>query len=424
MKKLAIITSHPIQYYAPWFRYLAKEADFTVKVFYLWDFGVTQQVDVGFQQSLQWDIPLLTGYDYEFVSNISPNPGTHHFWGLQNPSLISQVRAYKPDAVLLMSYNYASLYSFLLNWDAHQVPLLFRGDSHRLSPPTGLKAWARRQFISLIYRRFAACLYVGKANYDYFRYHGVATNHLFFSPHAIDNDRFKAQTKTATQQAVAWKRELGIPNNNAVILFAGKFEAKKRPLDLLRAFLQAQLSQVSLLFVGAGPLEQDLKSEAAEHRNIYFACFQNQTLMPRTYAVADLVVLPSYGSCETWGLAINEAMCLGIPVIASTHVGCTQDLIHPHENGLIFPAGDVPALTRSLQEAFSDRQRLQRWGENSRNIISQYSYNQATQGLNKALDYIICGGLHLDVVQTNLSSNPSPNSSGETSSPFPHREGG
>ena len=146
--------------------------------------------------------------------------------------------------------------------------------------------------------------------------------------------------------------------------------------------------------------------------------------MPRTYAVADRVVLPSYGSCETWGLAINEAMCLGIPVIASTHVGCTQDLIHPHENGLIFPAGDVPALTRSLQEAFSDRQRLQRWGENSRNIISQYSYNQATQGLNKALDYIICGGLHLDVVQTNLSPNPSPNSSGETSSPFPIREGG
>ena len=80
MKKLAIITSHPIQYYAPWFRYLAEEKDFSIKVFYLWNFGITEQVDVGFQQSLQWDIPLLEGYDYEFVPNISSNPGTHQFW--------------------------------------------------------------------------------------------------------------------------------------------------------------------------------------------------------------------------------------------------------------------------------------------------------------------------------------------------------
>jgi glycosyltransferase involved in cell wall biosynthesis len=387
MKKLAIITSHPIQYYAPWFRYLAKEA-FAVKVFYLWDFGVTHQVDAGFQQSFQWDIPLLTGYDYEFVPNVSPNPGTHHFWGLQNPSLASQVKAYNPNAVLLMNYNYASLYRFLLSWNTRQIPLLFRGDSHRLLPPTGLKAQARRQFISLIYKRFAACLYVGKANYDYFQYHGVAANNLFFSPHAVDSDRFKAFAQSALEQAVAWKKELRIPDDHAVILFAGKFEEKKRPLDLLQAFLQAKLSQVSLLFVGSGPLEQDLKSQATQ-KNIYFAPFQNQTLMPRTYAVADLVVLPSYGMSETWGLVINEAMCLARPVITSTHVGCTQDLVHPHQNGLVFNAGDVPALAHCLQEALKDRQRLQQWGDNSRKIISQYCYTQATQGLSKALNYII-----------------------------------
>ncbi|WP_017314706.1 glycosyltransferase family 4 protein [Mastigocladopsis repens] len=387
MKKLAIITSHPVQYYAPWFRHLASYADFAVKVFYLWDFGITHQVDKGFQQSLQWDVPLLIGYDYEFVPNVSSNPGTHHFWGLQNPSLVSQVKAYSPDAVLLMNYNYASLYRFLSSWNTRQAPLLFRGDSHRLLAPTGLKAWARQQFISLIYRRFAACLYVGKANYNYFLYHGVPANCLYFSPHAIDNDRFFAHAQTAKEQAVAWKQELGIPIDHAVILFAGKFEEKKRPLDLLRAFVQAKLSQVSLLFVGSGSLEKDLKSQVAEHKNIYVAPFQNQTLMPRTYAVADLVVLPSHS--ETWGLVMNEAMCLARPVIASTHVGCTQDLIHPHQNGLIFGAGDVPALAHSLQEALRDRQRLQQWGENSRNIISQYSYTQATQGLSQALNQII-----------------------------------
>ncbi|MBD2357535.1 glycosyltransferase family 4 protein [Tolypothrix sp. FACHB-123] len=387
MRKIAIITSHPIQYYAPWFRYLSNTGNLAIKVFYLWDFGVTQQVDAGFRKTLKWDIPLLSGYEYEFVPNVSLKPGTHHFWGLQNPNLISQVRAYNPDAVLLMSYNYVSIYRFLWHWNAHQIPLIFRGDSHRLLPTHGIKAWMRRQFITQIYRRFSACLYVGKANHDYFQYHGVPTDNLFFSPHAVESDRFLKQTEIAKQQAIAWKQEIGIPQDHAVILFVGKFIDIKRPLDLLQAFLQAKLNRVSLLFVGNGNIENDLKSQAAGQTNIYFAPFQNQSLMPRTYAIADLVVLPSYS--ETWGLAINEAMCLGRPVIVSTHVGCAQDLVHPGKNGLIFPAGDVPALASSLQAAFSDRQCLQFWGEESRRIVSQYSYIQATQGLNQALDYIM-----------------------------------
>lgn len=287
MKKLAIITSHPIQYYAPWFRDLAGATDFSIKVFYLWDFGVTEQVDVDFQQPIQWDIPLLTGYDYEFVPNVSSNPGTHHFRGLQNPTLLQRVSTYEPDAVLLLNYNYASLYHFLSRWDRRQAPLLFRGDSHRLLPRTGVKEWARRKLISLIYRCFSAVLYVGKANYGYFRYHGVPPQQLFFAPHAVDNDRFFAQAKEATHQAIVWRQKLGIPKDHSVVLFAGKFEAKKRPLDLLQAFLQADLPQVSLLLVGAGSLESELRSQAAGHPHIRFAPFQNQTLMPRTYTTAD-----------------------------------------------------------------------------------------------------------------------------------------
>jgi glycosyltransferase involved in cell wall biosynthesis len=392
MKKLAIITSHPIQYYAPWFRYLIGDKDCSTKVFYLWDFGINKQIDAGFQQPIQWDIPLLTGYDYEFVPNVSSNPGTHHFWGLQNPSLLERISIYNPDAILLMSYNYASIYDFLWHWKSHKTPLIFRGDSHRILPNTGVKAWLRRQFISLIYRHFAACLYVGKANYGYFCDHGVSPQNLFFAPHAVENERFFAHAEEANQQAILWKQELGIPINHSVILFAGKFISVKRPLDLLKAFLQADLSQVSLLFVGTGLLERELRSYAANHPYIHFAPFQNQMLMPRTYAIADLVVLPSYS--ETWGLVINEAMCMSRPIIASTHVGCAQDLIHPHRNGLIFPAGDVSALVACLKEAFADRERLKIWGEESRKIVSNYSYKQTTQGLREAL-------IHLGVLHPN-----------------------
>ncbi|AFZ35782.1 glycosyl transferase group 1 [Stanieria cyanosphaera PCC 7437] len=386
--KLAIITSHPIQYYAPWFSYINQNTNLELKVFYLWNFGITETIDLEFKKSIKWDIPLLDGYNYEFVPNVSKNPGTKSIKGLQNPTLLSTVAKYNPDAVMLIGYNYASLYRFIFQWNINQAPLIFRGDSHLLQCPKGWKASFRRKFISLIYSRFAAFLYVGKANYEYFTYHEVKSKQLFFAPHAIDNNRFLQAAEPAKKEAIKWKKELGIPDHNKVILFAGKFNSKKRPLDLLQAYKQANLKDVVLLFVGGGELETELKKQAAEHPNIFFAPFQNQQMMPRTYAIADLFILPSYGYGETWGLAVNEAMCLSCPIIVSNHVGCGQDLVKPYHNGLIFEAGNISDLTKLIKLAFSNSERLKQWSFKSSEIIQQYSYQQTTEGLLKALSHI------------------------------------
>ena len=111
--------------------------------------------------------------------------------------------------------------------------------------------------------------------------------------------------------------------------------------------------------------------------------------MPRTYAICDIFVLPSHGSGETWGLAINEAMCIGCPVIVSDHVGCADDLVKPFQNGLIFEAGNVGSLTDSLREAMSDRDRLKHWGEESKKIVVNYSYDRIVDGLKLALTAVI-----------------------------------
>ena len=392
-KRLAVITTHPIQYYAPWFRHLAGNGELSVRVFYLWDFGVTRQVDAGFQKAIQWDVPLLSGYEHEFVPNVSAEPGTQRFLGLQNPQLAERVAAFAPDAVLMMGYNYASLYRFLWQWRGGKTPLIFRGDSHRLVARSGGKEWLRRRFLTKLFGRFSACLYVGDANREYFRYHGVPAARLFFAPHAVDNEWFISQREPAHEQAAAWKEELGIPPSHAVILFAGKFEAKKRPLDLMQAFLDAGPERAALLFVGDGALGDEMRARAKGREGIFFAPFQNQSLMPRVYAAADLFVLPSFGPSETWGLAINEAMCMSRPLIVSTHVGCASDLVRHGRNGLIFPAGDVAALTACLTEALSDRSRLRHWGDESLAIIRKYSYTQATLGLKQAM-------AHLNVLQS------------------------
>ena len=387
MKKLAIITSHPIQYNAPWFRHLAAQPGIDLKVFYLWDFGVTGRVDPGFEHAVTWDIPLLDGYAHELVANVSARPGTSHFLGLQNPSLTARVKAFGPAAVLMMTYNYASTHRFLWSWRAS--PLIFRGDSHELVPRVGLKQLARRAGLTLLMRRFAAFLYVGQANRRYFLRHGVPAERLFFAPHAVDNARFMGDSAATRAAAMAWRRELGIPEAEAVVLSAGKFEPKKRLGDLIRAFLAADLPGAGLLLVGSGPGEGELRALAAGHPRIRFAPFQNQLQMPRTYAAADLFVLASQGPSETWGLVVNEAMCLARPILVSDHVGCAEDLVEPGQNGVVFPSGQIPALTRCLADALKDRARLRNWGERSFAIVSRYSYAQTTEGLQEAL-------LHLD----------------------------
>jgi glycosyltransferase involved in cell wall biosynthesis len=382
---LAIVISHPIQYWSPWFCHLTANGFSDLRVFYLWNGGVTEQMDRDFGVPVKWDIPLLNGYDYEFVPNAASRPGTSRCSGLNNPGLIPALESFKPDAILLCGYNYLTHYRLLFSKLSKSIPILFRGDSHRLELRGGLRSKLRRWWISRVLRGCSAFLYVGQANRDYFQYHGVPERKLFFCPHAVDNERFFVQSKTADEEAAKWKTSLGIRALNRVVLFAGKFEPKKRPRDLIAAFKRAKLDHTTLLMVGNGEEEAVLREEASGNPAIVFARFQNQTLMPRTYAAGDVFVLPSFGRDETWGLAVNEAMCLARTVVVSTHVGCAQDLVHHGENGLVFPAGDVVALAETLREALSDTARLKRWGARGREIVKEYDYERATKGLVEAL---------------------------------------
>ena len=395
-RRLAVVLSHPIQYFSPWFQYIAQHSSIELKVFYLWDFGVENRVDRSFGHALKWDIPLLEGYEYEFIPNKSRDPGTHHFSGLDNPGLVPALKAWQPDAILMFGYNYSSHLKVLLSWSLRKIPILQRGDSHDLARAPGLKPKWNRFLRSILFKRFAAFLSVGKANADYLRNSGVPESRIYFAPHCIDNQRFQSARQTAEQDAAVWRRELGMAADVKVILFAGKFEANKRPLDLINAFKLAmkRLSndrepKAALLMVGAGELETALRECAADEvgRTIFFAGFQNQTRMPTVYALGDVLVLPSWN--ETWGLAINEAMNLARPVIVSSQVGCGPDLVLNEKTGWVFSAGNVDELATILQRVISMSDGdLQTMGQSAFDHVQSYSYEAACTSLLQAFHEI------------------------------------
>ena len=385
MPRLAIVLSHPVQYYSPWFRWLRTHPGMELKVFYLWQFGVTAQRDPQFEATFSWDVDLLGGYDSEFVPNVARDPGTHHFRGLNNPTLCARLAAWRPAAVLLFGYNWWS-HQRVIWWARRQgVPLLFRGDSHLLG--RAALPFARGFLLRLLYRQFAAITYVGAANRDYFRTLGVPEKKLFFAPHAVDATHFSGTDPVLRSKREAGRAELGLVGKR-VVLFAGKFIDRKQPVELLQAFLQIATPADALVFVGDGAEKARLTALAAAQPAacVRFLPFANQTEMPARYLLADIFALPSRGHYETWGLAVNEAMHLGVPCLVSDLVGCQRDLVRSGETGWVFPAADPGALAATLQAALrTSTEELAQLSRNALATVAGYTYQQTSEGLRQAL---------------------------------------
>lgn len=383
-----MVLSHPTQYYSPWFRWLRANTPLEFRVFYLWEFGVTKQRDPFFQTTFKWDVDLLSGYEHEFVPNTARDPGSHHFGGLRNPTLTGRLAAWRPTAVLMFGYNFASHLRAIAWARRRGVPLIFRGDSHLLGrgSPRPWVALALR----ILYAQFAAFPSVGAANREYYRGLGVPERKLFFSPHSVNTALFDPAEPAHREAADALRRRLGLAPETRVVLFAGKLVPDKQPRELLTAFLALQPANTALVIVGEG-LEKPVLQELARSGPpgaIHFLPFANQSEMPATYLLADLFVLPARGHYETWGLAVNEAMHMGAPALVSDLVGCQRDLVADGETGWVFRADQPATLKEKLAAALSvlavpaERTRIR---ENVATRIAGYTYAQTTAGLLAAL---------------------------------------
>ncbi|MDR3695477.1 glycosyltransferase family 4 protein [Mucilaginibacter sp.] len=382
MKKLAIITTHPIQYYAPVFQLLHKRGKLDVKVFYTWGEASAHKFDPGFNKKIKWDIPLLEGYPYEWVKNTSKEPGTHHFKGIVNPDLIGQIKNWEPDALLIYGWGFQS-HLKVLRYFKNKVSIFFRGDSTLLDEKKGAKAILKTAFLKWVYRHVDHAFYPGTNTKAYFKKYGLKDEQLSFAPHAIDNGRFAADR---SDEVLLLRRKLGIKDDEILILFAGKFEEKKSPVLLLEAFMNLNATGTHLLFAGNGPLEEQLKLKAEKNGRVHFIDFQNQSQMPVVFQACDLFCLPSKGPGETWGLAINEAMAAGKAILASDKVGAVADLVEPGKNGEIFSADTASDLTRKLDQLIcKGKSGLAEMGKSSKVLIERWTIEEQVNVIENAV---------------------------------------
>lgn len=384
-RRLAIVTSHAIQYQVPLFRALTNALD--LHVFFAHRQTPEQQADAGFDVEFDWDIDLFDGYSYTYLSNQAYRKQTNTYHGCDTPDIETELVSRKFDAVMTMGWYLKSYVQTLKACRRLRLPILVRGDSTLATRRSRLNRAVKRFFFPRFLQKFDGFLVVGERSRAYLRHYGVTDERMYWSPHAVDNDRFAAKAREALPVLGSVRKCLGCQSDEFLVLFVGKFTPIKRPLDVVRAVavLNEQNIPVRGVFVGDGELKEQIRAVADQlNAPITLTGFKNQADLPAIYAAADVLVLPSMQ--ETWGLVVNEAMACGTPVIVSSAVGCAPDLIESGATGYQFPVGDVPALVLCIRESItlSGSRRAQ---EALTRKMAIYSLSTAVEGIVRAANH-------------------------------------
>lgn len=401
--RLAVVATHPIQYLAPWYRHLGQQPDLDVTVLYGSGHGlVAGGYEPEFGRSVRWDVDLTSGYRWQLLRSHAPRPDVTTFFGNLSLDVFGMLSRSRFDAVLIQGWNCALYPLALAAARAAGLPVLLRGDSVRLPdaveppPPT---TFSRRLKTELLGRYLGACaavLALSSGNRRRLADLGVPDEKVAWSPLAVDGSRFELPEPVRSIDRRSLRQRLGLDSDDAapVILFCAKLVEKKEPGLLLSAYaaLRRQGVPARLVLAGEGPLRAGLEAAIAAQRipDVRFLGFVNQAELPALYAASDLLVLPSSHD-ETFGLVVAEAMHAGLPVIASDHVGCAEDLVLPR-TGLVFKNRDEADLLRCLRllcagpDAATRRQQL---GQGARSRMATWTYAESTAGLLDALRRVL-----------------------------------
>lgn len=356
--RVAVLATHPIQYQAPLWRALALRPDLKLHVFFGSDISVRGYRDEGFGVKVQWDVPLLAGYEHTFLSQ---DLALHRisFWEPWAKNLRKHLHVFSPDVVLLTAYNSVFWIGALLQARLLGLPVVLRHEaSDAASSRSSCKAFVRDLALRGFYSQIARFAAIGTEARQHLGRLGIPADRIGWAPYCVDSVQVEAQVSQWLPRRDELRAKLGIGAGDVALIFSGKLIPKKQPLlilDAIEGLSPSRRQRIHLIVMGDGELRADVERKGRQVLGARFhqAGFVNQSEMGQWYAAADCLVLPSKkGAGETWGLVVNEALQFGLPAVVSDGVGCHPDLVGP-ATGRVFRSGSADDLARALSETMS-----------------------------------------------------------------------
>ena len=373
-RRLVILTEIISPYRIPLFNALARHAEVDPHVIFLAD------TDPGLRQWRVYKEDIK--FSYQVLPSWRKRIGEFNI--LLNGRVAGSLAASAPHVILCGGYNYFASWQALVWAKANNIPFLIWSESHlhELRRVRPLVEFLKDEFL----HRCSGFVVPGRIAQEYLRAHGIKEDAIFTAPNAVDNELFAGAAAEARKNAVARRRELNLPDR--YFLFVGRLVREKGVFELLSAYakLDEQVrQQVGLVFAGDGESRRQLEDRAGciSPGMIRFAGFVHREQLAAYYALADMLVLPTY--TDTWGLVVNEGMACGLPVILSQAAGCADDLLKVDWNGLLIPPKDVSSLAAAMKTLADQPELLAMMAANSARHISHFSAEAWCDGIAQAI---------------------------------------
>jgi len=380
--EIAILSSHPTQHEGPMFQNINKHPLINLTVYFYSnsnDLQIKKRIDPEVGYLPNWDIPILEGYKYKFISCLNIK------------GYIKDLLNEDYDVIVIEGYN--SLYSWLtmiIAWVIRKIPVIFRCDSTLLHNNNILKSLVKKIILKIVFYISSAYLYIGTLNKKFYQYYKIPQEKLFLVPYAVDNDLIMRKTNIFRRKKNEYKKQLGISEDMYVISGILKFVQRESPMDLLKAYnsLYQKNIKVALVLVGDGKQRTALEEYIKQYQlnNVYLVGYIKYSELPKFYAITDIFVHPAIRG--SWKLSINEAAAASLPIITTDLVGSAKDLIKEGSNGFIYHAGDIKELAEKLEILIKNRNLMTKMGQESQKIILSWDYKQCVKGFVEAVTYV------------------------------------
>jgi glycosyltransferase involved in cell wall biosynthesis len=177
-------------------------------------------------------------------------------------------------------------------------------------------------------------------------------------------------------------------------MFCGRFVEGKRPLFALSvANRVAGLlgRRVSILMVGSGHLEGEMREWLSDHQNVNasFTGFLRQEQLPAAYRSAKVFLFPT--ASDAWGVVVNEAAAAGLPVVCSPNAGVAGDLIQDGESGFVADFY-VDAWAERVSALLTDKALRERVACTALERVRRLTFEDAADGIRKAIHAVLADG--------------------------------
>jgi glycosyltransferase involved in cell wall biosynthesis len=371
--RLGVVFTHPTQHHGPLWKKLSEQSGLSLKVLYLCNENQVSGDRLLGNSSQPWDVDLTSGYEYEYLKDLSGTVPSQQKKSVISPGLFSRLTRENFDAIFMQSFvNYSYRLTALL-CKLRGIPLIMQNDATIMSD--GRYSRQRRIAMAILYPWMLNLadywLSCGDHNEIHLRHYGVSDEKIIRGCHPVDGERFERTIAQNQNEIQRIRQQLAWDENTVIYGFTGKYIDRKNPFEFIEAIAKAHQRDCRIrgVMLGGGDLEPEINKRLATlNGEVINLGFVNQAKIPLYYAAMDVFVSTSW--IDPHPLVISEAMVAGCPPILSDRCGNWgyNDTVRHRYNGLVYPCGNSDALAQAMLE-MSDTETRKLYKERSKEVF-------------------------------------------------------